>query len=150
MGLSETGIWPEICRKRVKTNINHRKSYCTVGQNSQEYRQKYWATRSSIHLFARTAHSLTCSAPLALLRSLACLLAHFAHSFARGTVNDWMGIHSVFFSVLAHSVLAEPHLPSTGPFAWNQDGALLMVIKKFKFRYIFKIITFSMKLKDTK
>ena len=37
-----------------------------------------------------------CSGPL--LRSLVCSLAHFAHSLARGTVNDWMAILSVFFS----------------------------------------------------
>ena len=48
----------------------------TVGQNSQEYRLKYWATRSSVR-------SLT----------------YFAHSPARGTVSDWMAILStgVFF-----------------------------------------------------
>ena len=40
-----------------------------------------------------------------LIRSLFCLLAHFAHSLARGTMNDLMAIYSVFFSILAHSVL---------------------------------------------
>ena len=30
---------------------------CTVGQNNQEYRLGYWATRSSIHSFAHTTHS---------------------------------------------------------------------------------------------
>ena len=35
--------------------------------------------------------------------SLVCLLAHFAHSLAHGTVNDWMAIYSVFSSNLAHS-----------------------------------------------
>ena len=33
------------------------KHHYTVGQNNQEYRLKYWATRSSIRSFARTAHS---------------------------------------------------------------------------------------------
>ena len=41
-----------------------------------------------------------CSHPL--LRSLVRSLAHFAHSLAHGTVNDWMAIYSVF-SILAHS-----------------------------------------------
>ena len=81
----------------------------TVGQNSQDLGRKYWASRSSVHSFARTAHSFAGSALLALLahsvaltRSLApdCLLrsrpplrslirslAHFAHSLARGKVN---------------------------------------------------------------
>ena len=47
---------------------------CTVGQNSQEPRRKYWATRSSVRSFARTACSglLVSLAPsAALTRSLA-------------------------------------------------------------------------------
>ena len=57
-----------------------------MGQNSQEYRLKYWATRSSV--------------------------PSFAHSLTRGTVNDWMAIYSVFSSILAHSALSEPSAPS--------------------------------------
>ena len=78
-----------------------------MGQNNQKPRIKYWATRSSVPLFASTAHSLACSAQFALLaltrllaRSLPSLprsLAHFTHSLARVTVNDQMGIFSVFF-----------------------------------------------------
>ena len=41
------------------------------------------------------------------LRSLVCLLVHFAHSLARGIVNDWMAILSVFFSIFDHSVRAK-------------------------------------------
>ena len=68
----------------------------TMVDNSQEYRLKYWATRSSVRLFARTAHSFART-------------AHFAHSLARGTVNDWMAILSVFFSFFHHSeVLHRP------------------------------------------
>ena len=37
------------------------------------------------------------------LRSLVRSLAHFAHSLARGTVNDWMAILCVFFSIFDHS-----------------------------------------------
>ena len=44
-----------------------------------------------------------CSRPP--LRSLVCLLAHFANSQARGTVNDWMTILSVFFSIFDRSVV---------------------------------------------
>ena len=29
----------------------------TVGQNNEKYRLEYWATRSSVRSFARTAHS---------------------------------------------------------------------------------------------
>ena len=80
-----------------------------VVQNSQKSRYKYWATRSSVRFFARTAHSFACSILLALLarfaRALRCALlrslnrslAHFAHSLASGTVIDWTAIFSVFF-----------------------------------------------------
>ena len=44
------------------------------GPDQPKTQTKYWATRSSI-------------------RSL----AHFAHSLARGKVNDWIAIYSVFF-----------------------------------------------------
>ena len=70
--------------------------------NSQEYRLKYWATRSSVRSFARSVHSFACSA---LLASLARSLVRSLNSLARGKVNDWMAIYSVFFSFLAHSVL---------------------------------------------
>ena len=44
-----------------------------MGQNNQEYRLKYWVTRSSVRSFARTAHSFACSALLAsLARTLRC------------------------------------------------------------------------------
>ena len=84
----------------------------TMVQNSQEL-------GSSAGLLARSfAHSL---APLTLLlalryllrlraplRSFVCSLAHsfahFAHSRAHGTVNDWMARFILsFFSILAHS-----------------------------------------------
>ena len=39
-------------------------------------------------------YSLHLRAPL---RSLICLLAHYAHSLAHGKVRDWMAILSVFF-----------------------------------------------------
>ena len=39
------------------------------------------------------------------LRSLVRSLAHFAHSLARGKVNNWMAILSVFFSIFTHSVV---------------------------------------------
>ena len=37
-------------------------------------------------------------------------LAHFAHSLARGTVDDWMAILSVFFPIFDHSELASLNL----------------------------------------
>ena len=43
-------------------------------------------------------------------RSLVRSLAHFAHSLARGTVNDWMAILSVFFSIFDHSALVNMSL----------------------------------------
>ena len=61
---------------------------------------EYWATRSSARSFARTAHSFACSGLLSSLAPSAALtqsLAQFAHSLARGTVNYWIAIYSVFF-----------------------------------------------------
>ena len=49
-----------------------------MGQNNQEYRLGYWATRLSVRSFACTAH--------------------FTHSLARRKVNDWMAIYSKCFS----------------------------------------------------
>ena len=63
--------------------------------------------------FARSLAPLTrslapdcslCSHPP--LRSLVRSLAHFAHSLTRGTVNDWMAILFVFFSIFDHSAVA--------------------------------------------
>ena len=48
-------------------------------RNNQECRCLYWATRSSVRSFARTAHSFACSALLALLARSAALTL-FAHS----------------------------------------------------------------------
>ena len=72
--------------------------HVTVGQINQEYRLKYWATRSSVRLFARTAHSFACCGLLSSLAPSAAL-AHFAHSLAHGKVDDWMAIYSVFFFI---------------------------------------------------
>ena len=67
-------------------------SYPTVGENNQESRCKYWATRSSVRLFARTTHSFACSLTslhsLAPLHSLVCSLPHLTCSLACGTVID--------------------------------------------------------------
>ena len=71
--------------------------HCTVGQINQKPRQKYWATRSSICLFACTTHSFACSALLALLTCSVALTCSLAHSLALGTVNNSMAIYSVFF-----------------------------------------------------
>ena len=50
-------------------------------------------------------------------RSFVRSFAHFAHSLARGTVDDWMAIYSVFFSNLAHSArhAAPRHATNTRP-----------------------------------
>ena len=83
----------------------------TMVDNSQEYRLKYWATRSSVRsLLALLTRSLAPDCSLRSrppLRSLVRSLAHFAHSLARGTVNDWMAILSVFFSIFDHSASVE-------------------------------------------
>ena len=65
---------------------------CTTWIN-QESRRKYWATRSSVRLFARNAQSFTYSALLTSLTHSAALIHSFAHlltadSCARGKVCD--------------------------------------------------------------
>ena len=92
--------WSKLCLKLKFFTSGYATTgfHCTtVVEKRKEHRCKYWATRSSVRLFARTAHSLACSGLLASLRSLICSLAHFAHSLARGKVNDWMALLSVFF-----------------------------------------------------
>ena len=56
---------------------------CTMGENSQEYRLKYWATRSSVRSFARTAHSFAASLLFDLLARSSALIRPLAHSLPR-------------------------------------------------------------------
>ena len=60
----------------------------TVGQNSQEYIWEYWATRSSVRLFARTNHSFPCSRLLASLAPSAALTRSLARSL-RSLPRSW-------------------------------------------------------------
>ena len=61
----------------------------TMVENSQEYRLKYWATRSSVCLFARNAHSFASSVQLVLLAPSAPLRR--AYFFARSLTPELMG-----------------------------------------------------------
>ena len=56
----------------------------TIVWNNQESRRKYWATRSSVRSFARTAHSFTRSA---LLASFTCSIA-LIRLLARSLINS--------------------------------------------------------------
>ena len=68
---------------------------CTMVQNSQESRCKYWPTCPSIHSFACTTHSFAYSALLALPGcSAACSLAHSLLFMMPG-----------FHRVLTHSIM---------------------------------------------
>ena len=61
-------------------------------------------------LLAPLTHSLALDCSLRSrppLHSLVRSLAHFAHSLARGTVNDWMAILSVFFFLFSTIVQGE-------------------------------------------
>ena len=72
-------------------------------------------TRRFISSLAPLTHLLALPCSLcshAPLRSLVCSLAHFTHSLARGKVNDWMAVYSVFSSILAHCVLVTMNLLS--------------------------------------
>ena len=73
-----------------------------VGQNNQEYRLKYWATCSSIRLFAGIAHSFACSALFASLARSAALtrsLARLLRSLPSLWDSEWLNgyLFCVFF-----------------------------------------------------
>ena len=62
--------------------------YGIVFHNSQESGQNYWATRSSICMLARTAHSFACSTLLASLARSAALICSIACSLSHSQSNQ--------------------------------------------------------------
>ena len=64
------------------------KRHSTMVEDSQEYRLQYWATRSSVCSFARTAHSFACSRLLASLAPSAALTRSLARSL-RSLPRSW-------------------------------------------------------------
>ena len=75
----------------IRHYISPVRLHCTVVQSSHESRRKYWATRSSVRLFARTAHSFACSglfASLALSAALTRLLVRSLRSLPRSLDSD--------------------------------------------------------------
>ena len=70
----------------------------TLVQNNQEYRLKYWATRSSICSFACTAHLFACSSQLASLTGCAALTRLLARSLCHSLDSKWL-FFLFFFSV---------------------------------------------------
>ena len=87
---------------------NQDRRHRTMGQINQKPRCKYWATRSSVCLLARTAHSFVYSTLLALLAHSAALTRSLARSLCSlpcSCESDWLFI-LVFFSILAHSAPA--------------------------------------------
>ena len=89
--------------RRLREGEKVRPKESTVVQNSHELERKYWATPSSIHLFACTAYFFTCFALLALLERSAALCC--AHSLTPELVVELMIIwlFVLFLSVLDHS-----------------------------------------------
>ena len=76
-----------------------------MGQNNQESRRNYWATRLSVclfarttYLFARTAHSIACTAHS---------IARTAHSIARTAHSIAHTAHSI--ARTAHSIARTAH-----------------------------------------
>ena len=79
-----------------------------------ESRRKYWATRSSVRSFARTAHSFACSRLLASLApsaALTRLLARSLRSLPRSweseflmSQNDLVLSHSALLAILLHCI----------------------------------------------
>ena len=76
-------------------------------EEGEEEREKRGETQA---LWARTTKNTDCSTgpltcPFArLLVPPTRPLTHYAHSLAHGTVNDWMAILCVFFSIFDHTV----------------------------------------------
>ena len=65
---------PPVMNLHIELNKkDYTHEHFTMVDNSQEYRLQYWATRSSVHSFARTAHSFACSGLLASLAPSAAL-----------------------------------------------------------------------------
>ena len=87
--------------RRISAEVSSLQTSTSMVQNSQKYRRKYWARslvrspRSLVRLLRTTRFA----------RALPRSLAHFARSQARGTVNNWMAIHSVFFFLFWTKVL---------------------------------------------
>ena len=83
----------------------------TMIQNNQESRSKYWAIRSFVRLFARTAPSFRCSA---LLVGLLCS-ATLTRSLARSLTPSFKAIIAVFF-LKDHSEMLTtfPSIPGRG------------------------------------
>ena len=52
-----TSEWPNTQSVHLFIPLSFHLLHPTMVDNSQEYRLKYWATRSSVRSFARTAHS---------------------------------------------------------------------------------------------
>ena len=93
----------------------------TVGQNSQEYRRKYWAIRSSVRSFARTAHSSACSGLLTSLAHSSALtrsLVHSLSSLPRSWENELLMSQNDL--VLSHSAAIGHRKP------WAGSGRRLM------------------------
>ena len=93
-------------------------------ENSQEYRLRYWATRSSVRSFAHTAHSFACSGLLASLAPSAALtrsLARSLRSHPRSWDSEWLdGDFFCVFSIFDHSAVIP--LPQN-PAVFSKNGA---------------------------
>ena len=82
---------PKSGERKIVPRTTQERAERTVFQKSQESRRKYWATRSSIPSFARTAHSFARYALLASLAhsaALICTLAPLTHSLTPELVGN--------------------------------------------------------------
>ena len=107
-----TGRWDQVGQTEVALNGETRSCQTSGSLWSITAKNTDCSTRPLARPFPRSLAPLTRSlAPDCSLRSCPPLcslvrsLTHFAHSLASGTVNDWMAILSVFFSIFDHSGL---------------------------------------------
>ena len=99
-------------------------------QISEKSRRKYWATRSSVRSFARTAHSFACSGLLASLAPSAALTRSLARSL-RSLPRSWESefLMSQNDLVLSHSATSDIiSIPSSSLILPPQILVLLLIL----------------------
>ena len=90
-------------------------------ENREEHRCEYWATRSSVRSFARTAHSFACSGLLASLApsaALTCSLASSLRSLPRSRERGFLYEMNCLHTVSTHCALP----PSTSFIPLRRSG----------------------------
>ena len=119
-------------------------SHCTVVWINQESRCKYWVTHSSVCSFAQLTHSLASDCllrSLPALRSLVRLLAHLAHSLARGKVIFWCLKMTRFCPIVHWPALIRDQVGISGWDSWKWDRNSIYIVDQMA--RFFKLTSYS-------